>query len=421
MTAAILTACNEKVDTDASGLGAFSLSVDAPADNYVTKAAAPDKNDFKVEITGPKNLSYERYGDMPQVIEALPSGVYTVTVSSPENEPVAFEQPVYGGSATFEVKTGGVATAKVTASIQNVMVTIVPTAAFLSELSKYEIHVYSEELGKLVWSSSDAVEGAALVTTDINKAGHFAVPSDKLLQIAVKGYRTVSNEQATWTGTISNVAAKDHYAINVDANTTGSMSGLEIVIDGGVNLVPTPVTIPGFDEVGVDGPDDGSMDGGSGDDNTGSDDSPVTLEWPGNEDFGVMEIDGSESVELTVKAPAGIKEFYCVLVSESPAFTALVSNMTSDPFGEGERESVTLDFINDDVTVGAMAEPPISLPTRDDLVGKDEVNFPLTTLVGWIPTMGGAAPDTNHTFTLNVVDNDGNSNSWSLTFHVPAE
>ena len=419
MAAAMLTACNEKVDTADSGFGAFSLSVDAPLDHYVTKADAPDKNDFKVEITGPKNLSYDRYGDMPQVIQDLPSGTYTVTVSSGDSEPVAFEQPVYGGSATFEVKTGGVATAKVVASIRNVMVTIVPTAEFLSELTTYEIHVYSEELGKLVWSSSSAVEGAALVTTDINTAGHFAVPSDRLLQIAVKGYREVSNEEATWTGTISGVAAKDHYAINVDANTTGSLGGLVIELDGGLNLKPTPVTIPGFEEVGVDGPDNGDMGDDSGDDDTGSDESAITLEWPGNESFGVMEIDGNQSVELTVKAPAGIKDFKCTLVSDTPEFTSLVSNMTSDPFAEGERESVVLDFINDQVTVTAMAEDPISLPTGDQLKDETEVLFPLTTLVGWIPSMGGAGPDTNHTFTLTVVDNDGNTKSWELTFHVP--
>ena len=29
--------------------------------------------------------------------------------------------------------------------------------------------------------------------------------------------------------------------------------------------------------------------------------------------------------------------------------------------------------------------------------------------------------DTDHTFTLTVTDNNGDENSWSLTFHVPAE
>ena len=126
------------------------------------------------------------------------------------------------------------------------------------------------------------------------------------------------------------------------------------------------------------------------------------------------------NVELTVGAEAGIAGFIIRLESDTPAFMALCSEMTSKPMTAEEaaiQGYVTIDLIDDPDAVTMMAGVGIS--TGDQLVNHTSVPFSLSTLVPMIPTAGTAGPDTYHTFHLTVTDNDGDTKSWSLTFHVP--
>ena len=128
------------------------------------------------------------------------------------------------------------------------------------------------------------------------------------------------------------------------------------------------------------------------------------------------------SVELTVGAEAGIAGFVIRLESDTPAFMALCSEMTSTILTPEEAETqgyVIIDLIGDLTAVELMAG--VGLATGDDLKDEFSVPFSLSTLVPMIPSAGQADPDSNHTFHLTVTDNEGNEKSWSLTFHVPAE
>ena len=122
------------------------------------------------------------------------------------------------------------------------------------------------------------------------------------------------------------------------------------------------------------------------------------------------------SVDLTLTCPAGIKDFKIKIESETPAFLTLVTLMTSTPRTTDSSEPVVVDLINDKTAVGTFSG--VGLATGDDLKNATEVDFALSGLVPMIPSAGQADPDTYHTFTLIVKDNNDVQNQWSLTFHV---
>jgi riboflavin synthase len=188
--------------------------------------------------------------------------------------------------------------------------------------------------------------------------------------------------------------------------------------------VESNLDVPGFEDVPVDGPDRGENEEGGEEEEAVS---TITLSWPGHEAdkdgvFPAVDIVAGMSVELTVGAEAGIAGFVIRLESDTPAFMSLCSKMTSTVLTAdqaAEQGYVMIDLIGDPEAVTKMAG--VGLSTGDQLKNKTSVPFSLSTLVPMIPSAGQAGPDTDHTFILTVTDNNGDENSWSLTFHVPAE
>ena len=440
--AAMFSACNEGVITD--GTGSLSLKIGEVSDRYMTKAGTINTDEFYVTITDWNGNAVESdgvtyrnviYKNLPDEISGLVSGPYTISVSSHAETPAAaFDTPVYGGSTDFTVKTGATTPVTIRCTVQNVKVTINPTAGFLSELTTYTITVSNEHGGAVHWTNDAAVTGAN-ATTDLTLPAHFSVSA---LDVNVTGYRKINGaelnlqENAEWNGKIADVAAADHHIINIDAQTTGSVggengSGITITVDGsGLNDVESNLDVPGFEDVPVDGPDTGENENG-GNEGGSETSSAITLSWPGYEAdsdgaFPAVDIADDMSVELTVGAEAGIAGFVIRLESDTPAFMALCSEMTSTILTPEEAETqgyVIIDLIGDLTAVDLMAG--VGLATGDDLKDEFSVPFSLSTLVPMIPSAGQADPDSNHTFHLTVTDNEGNEKSWSLTFHVPAE
>lgn len=439
--AAILTACNEEVITD--GTGSLSFKIGEVADQYYTKADAVDINEFFVTISDWNGnpvtcdgVTYSNvpYKNLPTEISGLPSGPYTVAVSSHEETPAAaFDTPVFGGSTTFNVKTGATTPVTVKCSVQNVKVTVNPTAKFLSELTTYTITVKNEHGGTIHWTNNAELTGTN-VSADLTLPAHFSVSA---LDVTVTGYRKISGaevnleENADWNGKITDVAAADHHIINIDAQTTGGIggategdNGITLIVDGaGLNEVNTELEVPGYEDVGVDGPDRGENEDGG---DEGADDVKITMDWPGHEAdadgvFEPVDIEDGMSVELTVGAEAGIAGFVIRLESDTPAFMALCSQMTSNVLTADQAKDqgyVMIDLIGDPTAVELMAG--VGLKTGNNLKNQTSVPFSLSTLVPMIPSAGQAGKDTDHTFILTVTNNNGDQKSWTLTFHVPA-
>ena len=306
--AVLFTACNEMVITD--GTGSLSFNITEVSDAYLTKSGEISTDEFLVTLTNwngdvvvSEGVTYENvfYKDIPSEITGLPSGSYSIEVSSHAEVPAAaFNTPVFGGTTKFTVKTGATTPVTVKCTVKNVKVSLNPSENFLSELTSYTITVKNEDGGTIHWTNS-TVSGSN-VTDDLSLPAYFSVSA---LDVNVTGYRKINgeeinlNESAEWDGKIANVAAADHHIINIDAQTTGAVggsdgNGFSITVDGSqLNEIESDIDIPGFDDVPVDGPDYGDNEDNGSDDEVVETPSTITLDWPGNEAEAALQGQGS--------------------------------------------------------------------------------------------------------------------------------
>ena len=395
-----------EITTSEAGLGSVSFSISSDNSEYVTKAELPqvDVNTFKVKITGKDNGYSEEWASvskMPGVLE-LVSGNYTVTATSPDAKPVAWDQPVYGGSQDFTVMVGKVSNVNLKCSITNMMVTINPTDDFLNELTGWNVTVTSED-GHLTWNRTEYDEG---------KAAFFDVAP---LNVLVKGERFDGTEVIQQTLIIDEVAAKDHHIINLDAKVTGSIEegGLHLTVDNTVNDRNENINIPGLEEIPVeDEPDTEEPGGETGDEEDPQPSTAPVMEWASNPTFETMPISSDMDVVINISAQEKIKAFVVKVESPSAEFLATVSAMVSPENAHLDENYVNLDLINDATAIAMLSS---LMPTGDALKGQTSVDFSLSELV---PMINGFSPASGsiHTFTLNVTDEKDQTLSKPVSF-----
>lgn len=396
-----------EITTSEAGLGSVSFSISSDNSEYVTKAELPqvDVNTFKVKITGKDNGYSEEWAsvsEMPGVLE-LVSGNYTVTATSPDAKPVAWDQPVYGGSQDFTVMVGKVSNVNLKCSITNMMVTINPTDDFLNELTGWNVTVTSED-GHLTWYRTEYDEG---------KAAFFDVAP---LNVLVKGERFDGTAVIQQTLIIDEVAAKDHHIINLDAKVTGSIEegGLHLTVDNTVNDRNENINIPGLEEIPVeDEPGTEEPGGETGDDEEPQPSTAPVMTWDANPDFAVTPItDPMSDVTIKIDAPEGIKDFTVKVESPTVSFLTIVSSMVSSENAHVAEGYVILDLINDATAVEQLGG---LLPAGDAINGQTTVNFSLSQLV---PLINGFEPEPGsiHTFTLSVTDTKDQTLSKPVSF-----
>ncbi|MCF0178076.1 MAG: DUF4493 domain-containing protein [Bacteroidales bacterium] len=394
----VLTACSEFKAYDQTGELSLSFNCE---NEYQTKGETIDINSFSVTITSltdGSKIEYAHYSDMPQVVKLTP-GDYTVSVASADVMPAAFNQPVYGGSADFTIVAGTITTATVNCTLQNVKVTIVPGETFLEEMKSFSVVVSNGEGNghTLVWEKSDVNNGL--------KDGYFSVAP---LTIHVDGYRSDNDAPATFDLVVSDVAAREHLILNIDAAMTGKLGGngkkaLQITVDYTTKDRYVSVKVGGFSQNPVPYEED---------DYQYYPDTPVTptsnisLVWPENPSFARYELKSEMNVTLTIKADAGIKGFLVKISSPTTSFMETLKLMAT----RMEGSVAVLDLL--DATTAANLS---FLPTGNALKNKTSVDFPLSEL---LPLIVAFEPAVNsvHTFTMEVTDNNGKSLSKKLEF-----
>lgn len=398
-----------EITTSEAGLGSVSFSISSDNSEYVTKAELPqvDVNTFKVKITGKDNGYSEEWAsvsEMPGVLE-LVSGNYTVTATSPDAKPVAWDQPVYGGSKDFTVKVGKVSNVDLVCSITNMMVTINPTDDFLNELTSWEVTVTSKD-GRRVWTRTEYDEG---------KAAFFDVAP---LNVLVKGERFDGTAVIQQTLIIDEVAAKDHHIINLDAKVTGSIEagGLHLTVDNTVNDRNENINIPGLEEIPVeDEPGTEEPGGETGDEEDPQPSTAPVMTWDANPDFSDTPIK-SEGMDVNIKisVPEKIKSFTVKVESPAANFLNAVGIMISQENDHSDEGYMILDLIGDATAVNNLKS--VGLPTGDELSGQVSVDFPLSNLIPLINQVGQPSSGDVHIFTLNIEDEKGQTLSQPLRF-----
>ena len=144
--------------------------------------------------------------------------------------------------------------------------------------------------------------------------------------------------------------------------------------------------------------------------NSCKEDTPVeeldgpSIEWESNPDFSTVDITETMDVNLTIKAPAGIKSF--------------TVKVDSEPLNNGEGlldgfKLTELDLVNPSEETAFIVT--MILGEGQTVADATELNFDLSTLVPLIA--GLTTEDGYHSFTLNIVDNNAKSLEKTCRFH----
>lgn len=391
--------CNKVIDIK-EGTGNVSFSISNDNAGYVTKAELPavDVNTFKISLAstdGTFSQEWESYSEMPSVLE-LVSGNYTVTATSPDPQPVG-DKPIYSGTKNFAVMVGKVSNVDLVCSITNMMVSINPSADFLAELTEFEITVKSND-GSIIWTKEDVEAG---------KPGFFAVSP---LEVWVKGTRHNGQTAPQQYLSITDVAAKDHHILNLDAKVTGE-ADFSITVDNTVNDRNENIDVPGFEEIPVPG----GGDGGNTDPDPEEPQDAPTLTWEANPTFAPTPLAETMDVNIIVNAPKKVKTFQVKVESPTAAFLSTVGALVS---AENNHSTETEPYVMLDLTGDATAIGNLGglIPAvAEGLAGMTEVQFSLSTLV---PMINRFSPEsgTEHIFSMIVTDEAGQNLTQSLSF-----
>ncbi len=401
-----LAGCNKRIEMLPGGSGSMTVALDDIEVRYITKSGAGlDVNEFNYEIVGSAGNVFAsgKVGEMPSIFENVPVDRYTINVSSQDVKPAAFDQPIIAGSQEFAVAAESITSVVVNCSIRNVKVTIRPDEKFFDELALFTVTISNGEGAdnRLIWTNGELqgsnYELLTKETVATARAGYFT-PAPQL-DIKIMGYRVVSGQEAVYEGAIVAPEAKDHYAVNLYASTTGAIGGtttpgIKIEVDYTTNDKDEFIEVPGFENPPVDGSGDGS-DGGD----EGEDEIPgLSLEWAANPTYGMYELKSKyedNEVNLTVKAENHIKSFKVKITSPSEGFLGAVKAIAGS-YEEGEY--VILDLLNEETATAVTF-----LPSGDALRNKAQIDFPLGDL---LPLILAFSPEIGsvHTFVMEVTD-----------------
>jgi len=391
MAAACLVSCvntiiDEQPAVDEQPLkGSLSFTVTDPSDFIIVTKATDymDYSNYDVVIDGPDKIN-EKFSTFRGRIVELGSGHYTITVTSPDTEPAAFEQPIYQASTEFDIRAGEVTDITLEMKPINCKVTFKLTDNFKKELSTYEA-VVSNGLGELTWRRD-------LVKDDFaaGLAGYFL---PRGLVINIKGHRSIDDSEATAQYIVENPKAAEHHIVTLDADVTGQIGGVTIKIVEDFNDVSQDINIGGLDETYVDRPDfDGSEGAGGEEEST----LPVII-WDANPFFdGSYPVSEGTVLDMNVKAAAGIKTFK---VEVSDNFKDAIKTVTKGKYGE-ENAVPYIDLIGDADIWSAFQ----GLPAGDAVKDQTQLNFTLTPFVSML--LAVCDPGMLVEFTLLATDNN---------------
>lgn len=428
----VLAGCEKKTPVEKpAATGSFSLSVTCNDKDYTDKplvksemTASVNTDMFTVTLT----KLYDEYGqpavwtqtwtlaDFPSVIELAP-GQFKVTVKSPVADRVSTLAPVYSAEKNFTIVENKVTDLEVVCTVQNMKVTVAPTANFFTELRNFTISVSAEYEGvdtpvSVSWKDADFVKNAD-GTYSTSKVAYFeAVP----LSVMVTGLRSLDGSDASLKEPvkITDVAPRDNHILNIDVQVTGETKVAFITVDPSLNdPKDVEVFVPGFEEIPI--PDEEEEEN----------DEPVSKEtsliWASNPDFAPVNliVDGENvtvdpQVKLTVNCPRKISSF---VINVSDNFKSVIGLLTTN-------EVQYLDLVNDQKLI-AFFVGEMYLPTGSELAGKTQVEFDLSSLAQMVPMI--AQTDKEETvFTLEVIDAMGNKFEKDIKFitsnpSVPAE
>lgn len=399
ITAVAFAGC-KKNNNDTEGTGRLEVKLSSSGD-YITKSDNTEVNNFIVSISKKDGWKqeFEKYGSMPSILDLGP-GEYTISASSPIKKEASFDLPIYGASKDFTIRAGEVTPLSLVCTLQNMKVTLKPSENFKKELSNYTVTITNAAS----WTSPDIADKNLVwnkADVDASKPGYFSVAP---LSIKVDGYRRIDNSEAHANLSITDVAAKDHHIIKLDAKVTGS-SSLSLTIDNSLVEKNVDINIPGWDEVPIE-------------DETQPQPQPSTaptMTWAKNPEFKDTPISPTMDVVIVINAPEKIKTF--IVTVDSNVLSETIAQLAGkDDYNYSTDGPFDMDLINDAKLIANLSA--FGIPTAEKLSNQTSVNFSLSSLIPMIASFN-PDPGSKHIFTLKVTDLKGQSYEKALTFYQP--
>lgn len=145
-----------------------------------------------------------------------------------------------------------------------------------------------------------------------------------------------------------------------------------------------------------------------------STESGLSITWPGNEDFGAVNVSDNKPSTIHIVAPAGIRVLTATVTSDNSKYQNGMNVITGDNVFDFVNE---IDDIKGNLIEGfgyeGIAPSLAELPLGDQVAGKTELDFNLAGFIEYAQFTKAAG---THSFLLHVEDNDGNTQEVTCTF-----
>ena len=383
-------------------LAKFTLSVEVEiGDIEFSRASDIDVSKYIITIKDAKGEEVGNwiYGEMPEII-SLAVGNYTVEAASSSQPTTGIDMPYYYGEESFTIEANKLTEVEtIVCQLANICVAFVFTDEF-AELIEDDFEAVLKIGDNSVTMTKDDVDNK-------RKAYLPAVSENNSLDITWKG--TLDGEAKEGTMRQDNIQAGEMHTVNFNLDKVVDVYpfGLKvsIQIDETISrvddmLVVNPGTEPPLEDFPAeDGGEDEGTGGGS------STDAPtiVGTDFKGSPfdiDNDVLEISKGESptLKVTLAAEAGISN--------------VIVEIKSEILNEDELAGIGLPSKFDLAEPGDAEEiiKGLGLPVSDQVKGKKTVIFDISTFTGMLSNLGAG----NHSFNLNVVDNNSKSTKKTL-------
>jgi len=199
-------------------------------------------DDFKVDILnadGSLYQSFDRLAEVPAEIPLEP-GNYYVSVHSPNENIVAFENPYYAGeSDIFSLNYGEMKMISVTAVMANCMVSVIYESSITDQYQDYSTSV-TNSFGTLLFGK------------DESRPGYFPLaPLDIVATLSFLNADGTTGTK-TLTGSLPNPNPQTHYLVSLDADQLSGAAGLSVMVDE--SLFTEAITIREETSIPAEGP-----------------------------------------------------------------------------------------------------------------------------------------------------------------------
>lgn len=360
----------------------------APGSYTITILDSDDKTVYQAYYSEVKNN-----GDMI----SLPAGDYTLVAQSDELPVAAFEQPVYGTSKRFSIQAGE------QTFIGELVCTLLQCKVTVAYSDEFLATVTGECTTKVELTSGSPLDykitqNGTRYTYD-QSAGYFAV-NGTTMTVMFKG--SVEGKTKSQVKTFSNIAAKQWRQIKFiqKVNEEGEAT-FDIVINDLISDAVLNNSVDTDEQIIADDPYAPKGDGGI----------TLALDYEGGCDPEITDLQNiliapvSErdmAIRFKATVPGGVKKFMVNIESTNNAFVAAVS----------AAQARELDLINPS-EANAIIFDVVPFPHGAELLGQTDIAFNLDAAQDPILNYKGT-----HTFTMNIVDNDGCRNQIPVVMIV---